>query len=171
MVGKCTRHRCVKAAVALVIAVFSYHANSQERIVAFRNDLTAVERLIVRRLPELRDDKTELAAAFAGKNVWIADVALHDAGNGSKLVLLQTGYWCGSAGCQLLLLERDRRRWRIVTSLNFEVGAKPLRILPESDTGRRRLAWGEQVYIWRDCGYWTHDMLDQPNFDPKKLCD
>jgi hypothetical protein len=165
------RIRRIGAIVGAFVAAISWPAESADHVVRFRNDLTAAERLLVRRLPELRGDKAELTAAFAGKNVWMADVALRDDAKGEKLVLLQTGYWCGSVGCQLLLLEREGRYWQIVTSLNFELGNRPLRILPDSDSGWRRLAWGDQVYIWRACGYWTRDILDRPEFNPQKMCD
>lgn len=159
------------ALVALVLAIAVSIGRAADTIVVFRNDLTPSERLIVRLLPELRSDRAELEEAFRWREVWIADATLRVGGPPQKIVTIQIGYFCGSAGCTTRILERVGRRWEEVASIAFEVDAPaPLRILPESDEGWYRLAWGNTIHIWRKCGYWTEETLGKADFDVDAWC-
>lgn len=159
------------ALVVFVLAMTARIGHAADTIVVFRNDLTPSERLMIRLLPDLRSDRPELEEAFRGRNVWIADAAVRVAGPTQKIVVLQTGYFCGSSGCTTLILDRVGRRWIEVAGVKFEVNAPaPLRILPQSDEGWYRLGWGSETYIWRVCGYWGNEELEDESFDAKQWC-
>jgi hypothetical protein len=141
-----------------------------DEIVVFRNVLTPAEKLSIRTLPELRDDRRDVENALRDGEIWIADVVLRRVGR-QRLVVLQTGLFCGSAGCTTLILDRIGQRWRVLGGLSFEVNElAPLRILPESDVGWRRLAWGGNRYRWVRCGYWWENDPEEGGTPPESWC-
>jgi hypothetical protein len=157
--------------VALVLAMTPGVGRAADTTVVFRNDLTPGERLIVRLLPDMRSDRAELEMAFRYGEVWIAEAALRVSGPRQKIVVIQTGYFCGSAGCRTLILERVGQRWVEVAGISFEIDAPaPLRILPQSDEGWYRLGWGRITYTWRRCGYWSDDEPEDDGFDVESWC-
>jgi hypothetical protein len=165
--------RAIRAAlIAFVLAMAPGICRAADAGVVFRNDLTPSERLIVRLLPDMRSDRAELETAFRDGEVWIADVALRVSGPRQKIVVIQTGYFCGSAGCKTLILERAGRRWVEMAGISFEVNAPAsLRILPQSDEGWYRLGWGQITYTWRRCGYWSDAEPEDDGIDGAAWCD
>jgi hypothetical protein len=65
-------------------------------------------------------------------------VDLNGDGRREALVYLVGPDWCGSGGCHLLILTRDRSAWRLVTRTS--VTNAPIRVLSTSSRG------------WRDIG-------------------
>jgi hypothetical protein len=164
--------RAIRAAlVALVLAMTPGVGRAADTTVVFRNDLTPSERLIVRLLPDMRSDRTELETAFRYGEVWIAEAALRVSGPRQKIVVIQTGYFCGSAGCTARILERAGRRWSEIASVKFVVaGGASLRILPQSDEGWYRLGWGNINYVWQKCDY-LGDGPEDEGMTFEGLCD
>lgn len=95
------------------------------------------------REPALGDDKTlKYLAAFVDLN-----------GDRTKeaMVYLIGRTWCGSSGCNMLILARHGISWRVVTATT--VARTPIRVLTTASNG------------WRDIGVWVQGGGIQPGYE------
>jgi hypothetical protein len=70
-----------------------------------------------------------------------ADVHLKEGGDGQTLVYLIGSDWCGSGGCEMLVLDRDGQTYRLVTEVSLV--RLPVRLLSSRRNG------------WRDIAVWV----------------
>ena len=99
---------------------------------------------LLRKFVETRDKNktTRYIAAFSDLN-----------GDGipEAIVYLGPGHWCGSGGCNTLILARDKSSWKIVT--NMTVTRPPIRVLKDSTNG------------WRDITVWVEGGGIHPGYE------
>jgi hypothetical protein len=103
----------------------------------------AAEESLKRFLQTLDDNKaTRYIAAFRDLN-----------GDGipEAIVYLMGNSWCGSGGCNTLILAREGSSWRIVT--NIRITRRPIRVLTNESHG------------WRSLGVWVQGGGIQPGYE------
>ncbi|HEX4595914.1 MAG TPA: hypothetical protein VH157_16630 [Bryobacteraceae bacterium] len=94
-------------------------------------------------LQTLYDDKTtRYSVAFTDLNRDRTQEAI---------VYLEGNGWCGSGGCNTLILAPDRRSWRIVTKMT--VTQLPIRVLANISNG------------WHNIGVWVQGGGIQPGYE------
>ncbi|HXJ39706.1 MAG TPA: lysozyme inhibitor LprI family protein [Bryobacteraceae bacterium] len=71
----------------------------------------------------------------------LAWIDLNEDGKSEALVHLVSNGWCGSGGCNTLVLAQDANSWRIVA--NITITRPPIRVLSARSNG------------WRDIGVWV----------------
>ena len=104
--------------------------------------LSAQQESLKRFLRTLDDSKsTRYIAAFRDIN---------DDGTPEAIVYLM-GKWCGSGGCNTLILARHGTSWRIVT--NITITRPPIRVLRASSNG------------WHSLGVWVQGGGIQPGYE------
>ena len=97
------------------------------------NSDAATETSLKKFLQTMTDDK---AARYVA--------AFHDLngdGTPEAIVYLQSNQWCGSAGCNTLILSRYGASWKVVT--NISITNPPIRVLASSSKG------------WHNIGVWV----------------
>jgi hypothetical protein len=101
------------------------------------------EKSLKRFLQTFDDDKsTRYVAAFRD---------LDGDGTPEAIVYLMSNEWCGSGGCNTLILKRDGNSWRIVT--NITITQPPIRVLMNTSNG------------WRSIGVWVQGGGIQPGYE------
>jgi len=112
---------------AFLISVYIALAQTQPKALSASDSL---KRFLQNELGELsRGDKTtKYVAAFADLN-----------GDGAKeAIVYVTGQsWCGSGGCNMLVLARDGTSWKEVTAVT--ITRAPIRVLTTASNGWRNL--------------------------------
>lgn len=94
-------------------------------------------------LQTLDDDKTtKYVAVFRDVN---------DDGKPETIVYLIGRKWCGSGGCNTVILTRDDGRWRIVT--NITITRPPIRVLANTSDG------------WHSIGVWVQGGGIPPGYE------
>ena len=94
-------------------------------------------------LQSMDDDKTtRYVAAFRD---------LNGDGTPEAIVYLISNGWCGSGGCNTLILARDGGSWKVVT--NITITRPPIRVLKNSSNG------------WRSIGVWVQGGGIQPGYE------
>ena len=88
------------------------------------------------------DNTTRYAAAFRD---------LNGDGKPEAIVYLSGNEWCGSGGCNTLILERNGSSWRVVTELT--ITQLPIRVLKNTSNG------------WRNIGVWVQGGGIQPGYE------
>jgi hypothetical protein len=98
----------------------------------------------IRKLFQARDDdkSTRYLAAFRD---------LNDDGNPEAIVYLISQQWCGSGGCNLYILQKSGKSWKIVTSTT--ITNPPIRILDRKLNG------------WHSLGVWIQGGGIQPGYE------
>jgi uncharacterized protein YecT (DUF1311 family) len=89
-----------------------------------------------------KDKGTRYIAAFRD---------LNGDGKAEAIVYLVSNEWCGSGGCNTLILARDGDSWRIIT--NMTVTQLPIRVLTKSSHG------------WRSIGVWVQGGSILPGYE------
>ena len=126
--------------VCSVLAVANPPAQAQQKSAA---PPSAAEESLKRFLQTLDDNRTtRYVAAFQDLN-----------GDGAPeaIVYLVSNEWCGSGGCNTLILDRNGGSWRIVT--NITVTQTPIRALQTRSNG------------WLDIGVWVQGGGIQPGYE------
>jgi hypothetical protein len=101
------------------------------------------EQSLKRFLQTFDDDKTtRYVAAFRD---------LNNDGKPEAIVYLISKEWCGSGGCNTLILTRDDDSWRIVT--NITITRPPIRVLRKTSNG------------WHDLSVWVQGGGIQPGYE------
>ena len=80
--------------------------------------------------------------------------AFHDLnadGKPEAVVYLMGRKWCGSGGCETLILTPDGRSWKIVAKIT--ITRPPIRVLSETSNG------------WRDIGVWVQGGGVRPGYE------
>jgi len=80
----------------------------------------------------------EARESAADSRYSIAWIDLNGDPRPEALVYLRGRYWCGSGGCNLLVIAADRGSWRIVTEIG--VSRPPVMVLDSRSRGWRDLA-------------------------------
>jgi len=89
------------------------------------------------------DDKTT--------RYFVALVNLRTDGTQEAIVYLTGNGWCGSGGCNTLILVRDGSSWRVVT--NITITRPPIRVLSNTSNG------------WHNIGIWVQGGGIQPGYE------
>ena len=95
---------------------------------------------VLRTLDE--DTSTRYVAAFRD---------LNDDGTPEAIVYLIGRKWCGSGGCNTLILTRDGASWRVVATIT--ITRPPIRVLRDSSNG------------WHSIGVWVQGGGVQPGYE------
>lgn len=80
---------------------------------------------------------------------------LNGDGMPEAIVYLMGKSWCGSGGCNTLILERNGSSWRIVT--NIRITRRPIRVLTKKSHG------------WCSLGVWVQGGGIQPGYEAELL--
>ena len=93
--------------------------------------------------PRLDDEKT----------IWYFDAFVDLNGDGKKeaIVYLIGRAWCGSGGCNTLILARDGASWRVVSHIT--ITRPPIRVLSSTSHG------------WHDIGVWVKGGGIRPGYE------
>lgn len=133
---------------------------------AFRLDASAGLRDIIKALPAPDEtspnfgfDPEEWLEVSRRRQLYRAEVDLDGDGVAELLVLAEQSAFCGTAGCETILLKKESSGWRLVET--FKVHRSAFILLPETDLGWRRFFNGEEVYLRTECGYTTQDVIDE----------
>ena len=76
---------------------------------------------------------------------------INDDGIPEAIVYLIGRNWCGSGGCNTLVLARDGTSWRIVATIT--ITRPPIRVLPDTSNG------------WHSIGVWVQGGGIQPGYE------
>jgi len=82
---------------------------------------------------------------------FVALVNLSTDGTPEAIVYLTGNGWCGSGGCNTLILGRDGSSWRVVT--NITITRPPIRVLSNTSNG------------WHTIGVWVQGGGIQPGYE------
>jgi hypothetical protein len=133
--------RTTTFAVTLFLAFVSTTALSQNQRES--DVVPAMEESLKLFLQKFDDGKrTRYVAAFHD---------LNDDGMPEAIVYLVGNEWCGSGGCNTLILARDATSWKIVT--NITITSPPIRILANKSNG------------WHSIGVWVQGGGIQPGYE------
>jgi hypothetical protein len=109
----------------------------------------AAEQSLKRFLQTLDDSKTtRYIAAFRD---------LNNDGKPEAIVYLLGSNWCGSGGCNTIILAHDDNSWRVVT--NISLTRPPIRLLASTSHG------------WSNLGVWVQGGGTQPGYEAELLFD
>lgn len=78
----------------------------------------------------------------------IARTDLDDDGIQEVFIMLGTAMWCGSRGCQGLLLQNRRGKWELIDRPTISEEATI--VMPEKQFGYHKLYTGEDIYTFRN---------------------
>lgn len=134
----------------------------------FTNRLTAAQRNFVRTHPEFQWMYREIQESIFKRNVYWAEFDLNDDGVAERLVLVEHGGVCGTAGCNLTVLRRQGGEWVMDSGLsgsrNYFV------VLPETDDGWHRLDDGSEILTHFHCGYYSPSTIEEATEDGINPC-
>jgi hypothetical protein len=98
------------------------------------------------------------------QDVRITEFDLNGDGLPERILRVEAGVeTCGSAGCRILVLKKDGRRWRVI----FDTVATDIAVLDQTDFGYHRLcdgflqAWNGERYFSMPSGKPADDDLNQ----------
>ena len=80
-----------------------------------------------------------------------ASADLNGDGVPEAIVVLRSGYWCGSGGCTTLILTRSKSSWKVVTIV--KIAHPPIRVLKDATNG------------WRDITVWVAGGGIRPGYE------
>lgn len=128
--------------VALIAATWS--ASTVASLAQTQRDAPAGAQESLRRFLQTLDDNkaTRYVAAFPD---------LNSDGAPEAVVYLIGSNWCGSGGCNTLVLARDGTSWKVVT--NITITRPPIRVLRSAANG------------WRSIGVWVQGGGIQPGYE------
>lgn len=121
------------------------------KAIFFRNVSTQQEKEFAQEQisAHFRDESGPLfESSISGWNIKLAEADLDDDGAPEKLVMIDESCWCGSAGCQGLLLNKERQRWSLITRPT--ISAEKTILLAEKKFGYHKLYTGSSVYTFKN---------------------
>lgn len=137
-----TRRVLVQTAMVFSLVLYACATKAQKR-----NDTSLAEASLKGFLQTLdRSNTTRYIATFRD---------LNDDGTPEAIVYLLGSNWCGSGGCDTVILERDGSSWHVVTYISLT--RPPIRLLATTSHG------------WRSLGVWVQGGGIQPGYEAELL--
>lgn len=129
------------------------------KTISFRNVSTQQEKQFAEEqiITHFRDESGPLfEGSISEWKLTLAEADLNDDGIPEKLVMINESYWCGSAGCQGLLLRKEGLQWSLITRPT--ISEERTVLLSEKMFGYHKLYTGGAVYTFKNGN--VHQILD-----------
>jgi hypothetical protein len=102
------------------------------------------------------DDEANWTDLIAKGKIKIADADLNEDGIEEKFIMVNTSDWCGSAGCQGLILQKRGRCWELISEATFS--EEETIVLDRKQFGYHELYTSKMIYTFRNGR--VHDIVD-----------
>jgi hypothetical protein len=121
------------------------------KIISFHNASTPEERKFAEEqiITYFRDESGPLLEGPVSEwKLKLAEADLDEDGFPEKIVMINDNYWCGSAGCQGLILRKDGARWSLVERPT--ISEERTILVKDSMDGYQKLYTGNYVYVFKN---------------------
>lgn len=126
--------------------------------IRFKNDLSAAQRNFVRTHPEFQWMHQEVNVSLIKKWIYWADYDLNGDGIPERIILVEHGAVCGTAGCNLTIWQKNGTEW--IKDSGLSGHREYFVVLPETDSGWHRLDDGSEILTHLPCGYFSQEIID-----------
>lgn len=129
------------------------------KIISFHNASTPEERRFAEEqiITYFGDESEPLREdEVSGWKLKLAEADLDEDGIPEKFVMIDENYWCGSAGCQGLILRKDGSQWFLVGRPT--ISAEKTVLVNDRKGGYQKIYTGNYIYVFKNAK--IHHVID-----------